>query len=134
MKKALFGFCALLACFVFASCSGNPTERLKDLTKKIEDAKELSAKEVYNITKDGVKAQIDFYKSNPSDEEYDKFKDALNDYEMACLEMLGKVDDNFMKEAKEIDDKELDKLNDELKEAKKEYKKNKKDKKDKDKD
>lgn len=133
MKKALFSFCALLACLVLSSC-GNPTETLKSIAKDIEDAKEISAKDAYNYQKKALEAQIDFYKSNATEEEYEEFKDALEDYKEARRSMRDKLDDDFDKDSKDMKDeeKELQKLDDEVDKAKKEFKKkmkeNKKDK------
>jgi len=121
MKKVFFGLFAILTCFIFASCSSNPTKTLESLTEEIENGDNFSVKEVYNMEIKATKAQIKFYESDPTEEEYEDFKDALKEFNKSQWGLLGKLDKEAIKEAEKMDDKELKELQKELKKVKKEF-------------
>lgn len=127
MKKLVFGFCALMACFVFASCGGNPTDTLKSLADELQEADEISTEDFYSIQEKALNAELDFYSSDRSEDEVKEFKDALKKYNEKESGAYKKVE----KEKQE----ELKKLAEKVRDAREEfYKKQKEDKKDKDKD
>lgn len=126
MKKLVFSFFALMACFVLASCGGNPTDTLKDLTKELKDADDMSWEDYYSIKKKSVEAQIEFYSSERSKDEIKDFDEALTDFSKAYY----KASDNVEKDK----NKEMEELEDQLKKAKKDFREKQKDNKDKDKD
>lgn len=118
----IFGLCALMACFVFASCGGNPTDTLKDLAQQIKDADEITTEEWYDIQTKAVQAQLDFYsKEDQSDEDIKAFDEALDKYR----EATGKVSEKLNKKL----NKELDDLKEKRDDAKKKYDEKQRDKK-----
>ena len=127
MKKLVFSFCALMACFVLASCGSNPTDTLKDLTKELKDADDMSWEDYhYSIPNKALEAQIEFYSKERTEDEEKDFNEAYNDYSKAYY----KASDNVEKDKK----KEKEELQEKLEKAQKEYFEKKKDSKKKDKD
>lgn len=81
MKKLAFGLCTLIACFVFASCSHDPSaslDKMKDLAKQAKKVKTVD--EYIDVYADFYEACIDFYKGNPSKKQIEKYyeKDVPN--------------------------------------------------------
>jgi len=130
MKKMILGLCALVACFVFASCGGNPTETVKNLAEKAKDIKTYD--EAKSLTKDFIQASIDFFKSNPTKEEAEEFQKACQEFSKATEaaklpeEEQAKAlkDTEFLKEIEELN-KELKKVTEEWEKAQKDEKEDK---------
>lgn len=129
MKKMMMGIFALLACFVFASCSTDYASKAKDIAEKITKAEK--ADDFVDIMKEAGQLTIDFYKSNPTEEEAKLFDEAGNDIQKAIRNLDGKkqealgtammkllADEDFQKMSKEAD-----KAESEWKKAQKESKK-----------
>lgn len=129
MKKMMMGIFALLACFVFASCSTDYVSKAKGIAEKITKAEK--ADDFVDIMKEAGQLTIDFYKSNPTEEEAKLFDEAGNDIQKAIRDLDGKkqealgtammkllADEDFQKLSKEAD-----KAESEWKKAQKESKK-----------
>lgn len=142
MKKLALGICTLIACFVFASCSHDPSDaldKMKDLKKKAEKVK--TADDLVDVTVDFYEAAIDFYKGNPSKSQVEKFDERTSEFYQALYKAQGdfkKSEKNKLKKLKK--DKsthyKMIKLQRELEDAEWDYnyEKNKKDKDDDDDD
>ena len=125
MKKMILGLCALVACFVFASCS-NYADKAKDLAGEFEKAEK--AEDFVKIMKDAAQLNLDFYKSNPTAEEVKAFEEAGKPIADGIKNLDGdkkKAIEEAMKQLAE--DKDFKKLTEEADKAKKEWQdKNKK--------
>lgn len=125
MKKMILGLCALVACFVFASCS-NYADKAKDLAGEFEKAEK--AEDFVKIMKDAAQLNLDFYKSNPSAEDVEAFEEAGK----AIKEAANKLDGDKKKAYEEaqtqlLKDEEFVKITKDALEAEKEWQdKNKK--------
>lgn len=106
MKKLVFSFFALMACFVLASCGGNPTDTLKDLTKELKDADDMSWEDYhYSIPMKALEAQIEFYSSERTEDEEKDFNEAYNDYSKAYRKASDNVEKDKKKEKEELQEK-----------------------------
>ena len=127
MKKLVFSFCALMACFVLASCGGNPTDKIKDLTKELEESKDISLEDYeYSIPKKAVEAQIEFYSDERSEKDIEDFNKAMKDYRKAYGDASENVEKDMQEEMKELG-KKLEKAQEEFYEKQKDKKKKDKD-------
>lgn len=130
MKKMMMGIFALLACFVFASCGTDYVSKAKDIAEKITKAEK--ADDFVDIMKEAGQLTIDFYKSNPTEEEAKLFDEAGDDIQKAIRNLDGKkqealgtammklmADEDFQKLSKEADKAESE-WKKSLKESKKE--------------
>lgn len=83
----------LVALVMMASCggskdsekdgAGSPLNTIKELTEKLRNDKDdsnLTADDYFEIQKQALEAQIEFYKGNPTEEEVFEFKKALDEY------------------------------------------------------
>lgn len=62
---------------------GSPLNTIKELTEKLRNDKDdsnLTADDYFEIQKQALEAQIEFYKGNPTNEEVLEFNNALNTY------------------------------------------------------
>ena len=87
MKKLALGICALIACFVFASCSHDPSDaldKMKDLKKKAEKVK--TADEYLDVYEEFMETAIDFYKGNPSKSQIEKYWERRSEVRKALRE------------------------------------------------
>lgn len=87
MKKFVFGVCALIACFVFASCSHDPAaalDKMKDLSKEAKKVK--TADEYIEKETEFMEASIDFYKGNPSKKQIEKYNERSSEFHSALWE------------------------------------------------
>lgn len=129
MKKMMMGIFALLVCFAFASCGTDYVSKAKGIAEKITKAEK--ADDFVDIMKEAGQLTIDFYKSNPTEEEAKLFDEAGNDIQKAIRDLDGKkqealgtammkllADEDFQKLSKEAD-----KAESEWKKAQKESKK-----------
>lgn len=128
MKKMILGLCALVACFVFASCS-NYADKVKSLTEDLKSAEK--AEDFVKIMKDAAQLNIDFYKSEPTAEEEKAFQEAGKEFAEALTKIDGDKAKALAEAMKQLaEDEDFKKLNEEANKAEKEWKdKNKEDKK-----
>jgi len=114
MKKMILGLCALVACFVFASCSTDYASKAAGIAEKISKAEK--AEDFVEIMKDAGQLTVDFYKSNPTAEEEKAFSEAGKDIQKAIKNLSGDqqkalgeammklmADEDFQKLSKEAD-------------------------------
>ena len=113
MKKLIFSLSAILMAFMMASC-GDPTSKVKSLTEDIEengnDWTDESQWDDAMVTL--AEAMIDFADSDPDEDAYEDFKDALEE----CYAAVYDIDD---KKAKKARDKASDKFDKNHKDLKK---------------
>ena len=105
MKKLLLGLSALLLCFMMASCGGSPTDKLKSLTKDVEKNGDdwTDAEKWDEFMTEAFNCIIDFAESDPSEEELEKFMEAIDDLDTAtrdindekAVEAMDKAKDKF---------------------------------------
>ena len=98
MKKLVFGLCALFMCFMFASCGGSPTDKIKSLTKEIEkNGNDWTDPDQWDeVIKEGFNCIIEFVESDPSDKEFEEFLEVATDFESSMKEG---IDDDKAKKA-----------------------------------
>lgn len=80
IKKFLLGFTGLLMCFLFTSC-GNPISKMESLVKDIEKNGDEWTKPDQWDEALVIQANclIDFINSDPTEDEYEAFKEAIDD-------------------------------------------------------
>lgn len=128
MKKLVFSFCALMACFVFASCGSNPTSTLESITKEYQNADEISYEDAIDMKIKALNAQIDFYSDlDRSEKDIEAFETALKDYDNASSKYYDKVEKEKNEEIKDLQ-KKLGDVKSKFIEKQSEKKKDKKDK------
>ena len=116
MKKMIIGLCALVACFVFASCSTDYVQKVKDLTADLEKAEK--AEDFVKVMKDAAQLNLDFYKSEPTAEEAKAFEEAGEEFDKALTKLDGDKAKAFAEAVKTLkDDKDFEKLQKEAQDA-----------------
>lgn len=119
MKKMFLGLCALVACFVFASCS-DFADKAKDLAGEFEKAEK--AEDFVKIMKDAAQLNIDFYKSEPTAEEVKAFEEAGKPIADGIKNLDGDKAKAFAEAMKQLaEDKDFLKLAEEAEKAEKEW-------------
>ena len=127
MKKLVFSFFALMACFVLASCGSNPTSTLESITKEYQNADEISYEDAIDMEIKALNAQIDFYSDlDRSEKDIEAFETALKDYDKASSKYSDKVEKEKKEEIKDLQ-KKLGDVRSKFIEKQSEKKKNKKD-------
>lgn len=125
----ILGLCALVACFVFASCS-NYADKAKGIVEDFEKAEK--AEDFVKVMKDAAQLTIDFYKTNPSAEEVKAFEEAGKPLEDAVKKLDGDKAKAFAEAVKQLkEDEDFKKLKEEADKAEQDWQdKNKDEKKD----
>lgn len=123
MKKILFSLSALLMCAVLSSC-GDPTSKVEGLTEKVENQGDemVDPDQWESVYRDLADAVISFSESNPTEEEFETFTEAVQDFQSACFS----IDNKKAKRARDKADKRIDKdkeLSKKLKDANKKMRK-----------
>lgn len=134
MKKIVFSLSALLMCAMLASC-GDPTSKVEGLTEKIENQGDewTDPDQWESVYRDLADAVITFSESTPTEEEFETFTEAVQDFQSACYN----IDNKKAKRARDKADKRIDKdkeLSKKVKDANKRLRKMEKKFKKKDKD
>ena len=117
MKKLILSLSAILMAFMMTSC-GDPTSRVKSLTEDIEkNGNDWTDEAQWDDAMVTIaEAIIDFANSDPDEDAYEDFKDAVKD----CYTAVDDIDD---KKAKKARDKASDKFDKNHKDLKKEMEK-----------
>ena len=122
MKKLVLGVCALFICFMLASCGGSPTDKIKSITEDIEkNGDEWTDWEKWDeVQVEVANCLIEFAESDPTKEEYEDFKEAIEDMGKAARD----IDDKAAKKARDKADDKFDKEHKDLKNDLKKAQKN----------
>lgn len=122
MKKLVLGVCALFICFMLASCGGSPTDKIKSITEDIEkNGDEWTDWEKWDeVQVEVANCLIEFAESDPTKEEYEDFKEAIEDMGKAAQD----IDDKAAKKARDKADDKFDKEHKDLKNDLKKAQKN----------
>lgn len=99
MRKVFLGLCAVLMCFSFSSCElmdklgigSSPAKKIAKLQEKVEDEGDDYKKADWEAFVDEyLQIAEDFIFSDPTEEDYEEFKDAVTDLISACSDVDSK--------------------------------------------